>query len=68
MEGHCLIVPMQHYHSTLEMDDDDWDEVKVGSSVMTASPPQEMAAATIKPADIMCSLLESYEMPHANVC
>lgn len=27
--GHCLIVPIQHYMSTLEMDDEDWEEVKV---------------------------------------
>ena len=28
--GHCLIVPLQHHLSTLEMEDDDWEEVKVG--------------------------------------
>lgn len=27
--GHCLIVPIQHNLSTLQMDDDDWDEVRV---------------------------------------
>lgn len=26
--GHCLIVPMQHYLSTLEADDDTWEEMK----------------------------------------
>ncbi|KAL7423725.1 Pre-mRNA-splicing factor cwf19 [Cryptotrichosporon argae] len=26
--GHCLIVPQQHYLSSLQMDDDDWDEVR----------------------------------------
>ncbi|BEJ10819.1 hypothetical protein CspHIS471_0102410 [Cutaneotrichosporon sp. HIS471] len=26
--GHCLIVPIQHNLSTLQMDDDDWDEVR----------------------------------------
>ncbi|WWC58338.1 uncharacterized protein I303_100878 [Kwoniella dejecticola CBS 10117] len=26
--GHCLIVPIQHHLSMLEMDDDDWDEVR----------------------------------------
>ena len=30
--GHCLIVPIQHYMSSLEMDDEDWEEVKVRSS------------------------------------
>lgn len=29
--GHCLIVPIQHNLSTLQMDDDDWDEVRVSS-------------------------------------
>lgn len=29
VKGHCLIVPIQHCLSTLEMDDEDWDEVKV---------------------------------------
>ncbi|KAK6905425.1 hypothetical protein I203_106254 [Kwoniella mangroviensis CBS 8507] len=26
--GHCLIVPIQHHLSMLEMDDDDWEEVR----------------------------------------
>ncbi|WVQ83928.1 hypothetical protein IAT38_006072 [Cryptococcus sp. DSM 104549] len=26
--GHCLIVPLQHHMSMLEMEDDDWDEVR----------------------------------------
>ncbi len=30
--GHCLIVPIQHNLSTLQMDDDDWDEVRVSTS------------------------------------
>lgn len=29
--GHCLIVPIQHYMSSLEMDDEDWEEVKVST-------------------------------------
>lgn len=29
VEGHCLIVPMQHSLSTLEGDDDVWDEIRV---------------------------------------
>ncbi|CAG8788143.1 43961_t:CDS:2 [Gigaspora margarita] len=27
-EGHCLIVPVQHCSSTLECDDDAWDEIR----------------------------------------
>lgn len=33
MPGHCLIVPIQHNLSTLQMDDDDWDEVRVRTFV-----------------------------------
>lgn len=29
VDGHCLIVPIQHHLSMLEMDDDEWDEVRV---------------------------------------
>ena len=29
VEGHCLIVPIQHHLSMLEGDDDVWDEVRV---------------------------------------
>ncbi|KAJ9120826.1 hypothetical protein QFC22_002760 [Naganishia vaughanmartiniae] len=28
VDGHCLIVPLQHHLSMLEMDDDEWDEVR----------------------------------------
>ncbi|KAK0545888.1 Pre-mRNA-splicing factor cwf19 [Tilletia horrida] len=28
VEGHCYIVPMQHYISSLEADDDCWEEIK----------------------------------------
>ncbi|ORX35345.1 CwfJ C-terminus 1-domain-containing protein-like protein [Kockovaella imperatae] len=26
--GHCLIVPLQHHLSSLEMEDDDWEEIR----------------------------------------
>ena len=29
VENHCLIVPIQHYLTMLEADDDVWDEVRV---------------------------------------
>lgn len=29
VEGHCLIVPIQHHLTMLEGDDDLWDEVRV---------------------------------------
>lgn len=28
VDGHCIIAPIEHRLSTLEMDDDDWEEVK----------------------------------------
>lgn len=28
MEGHCLLVPMQHHRSLLECDDSAWDEIR----------------------------------------
>ena len=34
VKGHCLIVPMQHYLSMLEADDDVWDEVRVRRRVV----------------------------------
>lgn len=27
--GHCLIVPVEHCSSVLELDDDTWDEIRV---------------------------------------
>ncbi len=30
-DGHCLIVPIQHHLSMLELEDDDWEEVKVSA-------------------------------------
>lgn len=32
--GHCMIVPIQHYMSTLEMDDEDWEEVKASLPIV----------------------------------
>jgi hypothetical protein len=29
LDGHCLIVPIQHHLTMLEADDDVWDEVRV---------------------------------------
>ena len=29
LNGHCLIVPIQHHLTMLEADDDVWDEVRV---------------------------------------
>ena len=29
LEGHCLIIPIQHHLTMLEADDDVWDEVRV---------------------------------------
>lgn len=32
--GHCMIVPVQHVTSTLELDDDAWDEIRVSLFVI----------------------------------
>jgi hypothetical protein len=29
VDGHCWIIPMQHCLSSLKLDDDVWDEIKV---------------------------------------
>jgi hypothetical protein len=34
VDGHCLIVPIQHYLNMLEGDDDVWDETRVSFSNM----------------------------------
>lgn len=33
VDGHCHIVPIQHHLSTLEGDDDLWDEIRVSRLV-----------------------------------
>jgi diadenosine tetraphosphate (Ap4A) HIT family hydrolase len=37
VDGHCLIVPMQHHLSMLEADDDVWEEVRVGIHTLVDS-------------------------------
>lgn len=34
VEGHCLIVPLQHQLTSLESDDDTWEEIKVSSMML----------------------------------
>ena len=33
VDGHCLIVPIQHHLTTLEGDDDLWDEIRVSRDI-----------------------------------
>jgi hypothetical protein len=39
VDGHCLIVPIQHHLTMLEGDDDVWDEVKVRPSAPCIRSP-----------------------------
>jgi hypothetical protein len=39
--GHCLIVPIQHHLSTLELEDDDWEEIRVSLSFDLSGPGWE---------------------------
>ena len=34
VDGHCLIVPIQHHLTTLEGDDDLWDEIRVSRDII----------------------------------
>lgn len=38
VEGHAIIVPVTHHLSSLEADDDTWDEIRVGSQIRSVSP------------------------------
>lgn len=57
VEGHCLIVPIQHHLSMLEGDDDVWDEVRV-----------RLIACSLKLPRTDDSLTELYEESDAYVC
>jgi hypothetical protein len=54
LDGHVLIVPIQHHLTTLEGDDDLWEEIKVG--------------ITIKLWPLTERLAEFHENTDANVC
>ena len=54
VDGHCLIVPIQHHLTMLEADDDVWDEVKVRS----------LPSLTV---NNLTWHSEFHEMPHAHV-
>ena len=56
VDGHCLIIPIQHHLTMLEGDDDVWDEVKV----RPFTPFARCLFAQLDP--------EFYEMSHAYVC
>ena len=59
VKGHCHIVPIQHHLTTLEGDDDLWDEIRV-SMHFTNEPLGMLRALT--------TALEFHEMPNAHVC
>ena len=40
VDGHCIIVPIQHYTSTLDLDDDEWEEIKVSERGRPSCPPR----------------------------
>ena len=54
VEGHCLIVPIQHHLNMLEGDDDVWDEVRVHSVIQGINSS-------------LTKLAELHEMSHAHV-
>jgi Protein similar to CwfJ C-terminus 1 len=56
IEGHCHIVPIQHHLSTLEGDDDLWDEIRVRGISM------------LEVVDLPTAAIEFYEMLDAYVC
>jgi hypothetical protein len=57
LDGHCLIVPIQHHLSMLEADDDVWDEVRVRFIIITPNFHR----------GLMNLLSELHEVSHAHV-
>lgn len=64
VNGHCLIVPIQHHLTMLDGDDDMWDEVRVRFAIVQCSMSYERRSLTVE----MWSLTELHEMPHSHVC
>ena len=54
--GHCLIVPIQHHLTTLEGDDDVWDEIRVCASLSELC----RTVLTITSQNFMKSLMRMY--------
>jgi hypothetical protein len=54
--GHCLIVPIQHHLTTLEGDDDVWDEIRVCTSLSELC----RTVLTITSQNFMKSLMRMY--------
>lgn len=63
VEGHCLIVPTQHTLTTLEGDDDVWDEIRVLLTRRVALPPKRLKLTVLT-----LPFPELHEDPHQNVC
>lgn len=55
VDGHCLIVPLAHHLSTLEGDDDMWDEVRVSTCASSGANADHFTR------------LEFHEVPDAHV-
>lgn len=46
VDGHCIIVPLQHTLTTLEGDDDVWDEIRVRAVMLSSASSSRISKLT----------------------
>jgi hypothetical protein len=54
-EGHCLLVPVRHVSAVTELDEDEYDELKVALMAQPSGSPRSGRGSSVRPTHRVCA-------------